>query len=137
MQPVMQSLLVGLPIFLLHLAVALAIFALALALYLWLTPHKEMTLVREGNTAAAISVGGAAIGLALPMALNLKAAANVWDIVLWGAVTVIVQLVAFRAVDFILKDLTKRIERNEIAAAIFLAMTKIAVALINAAAVSG
>lgn len=137
MEPVLQSLATGLPVFLLHLGVALAVFMIALSVYLWLTPHKEMALIREGNAAAAISLGGAAIGLAVPMALCLSASVNIWDIVLWGLVTLFIQVVAFRVVDLVLHELPKRIEHNEISAALFLAAMKIAVALLNAAAVSG
>jgi putative membrane protein len=137
MLPVLQSLAAGLPIFLLHLGVALAVFLTALSAYLWLTPHKEMVLIRQGNTAAAVSLGGAALGLAIPMAFCLSGSINVWDIVLWGAVTLFLQVVAFRAVDLILHQLPQRIEHNEISAAIFLASMKIAVAMLNAAAISG
>ena len=137
MQPVLQSLAAGLPVFLLHLGAALAVWLVALWVYLRLTPHDEMALIRDGNAAAAISLGGAALGLAIPLALCLQASINVWDIVLWGGVTLIVQIVAFRVVDFILKTLPQRIERGEIAAAVFLATTKISVAVLNAAAVAG
>lgn len=137
MEPVIQSLLAGLPIFLLHLATSIAVFLAALSAYLWLTPHREMALIRDGNQAAAISLGGAALGLAIPMAFCLSASINVWDIIVWGAVTLLVQIVAFRAVDLALRDLPKRIERDERPAAIFLASIKIAVALLNAAAVAG
>lgn len=137
MEPVLQSLLSGLPVFLLHLGVAIAVFLIALGAYLWLTPHKEMALIRAGNCAAAISLGGAAIGLAIPMGLCLEASINVWDIVLWGAVTLVLQVIAFRGVDLLLHDLPKRIEHDEISAAIFLASMKIAVSILNAAAVAG
>jgi putative membrane protein len=137
LQPVLNSLIAGLPIFLLHLGVALAVFLLALSAYLWLTPHKEMALIREGNTAAAISLGGAALGFAIPMAFCMSASVNTWDIVIWGAVALVVQIVAFRAVDLVLHQLPKRIEHDEISAAVFLAAMKIAVAMLNAAAVSG
>lgn len=137
MEPVLQSLAAGLPVLLLHLAVALAVFLLALFAYLWLTPHKEMALIREGNQAASISLGGAAIGLAIPLAYCLKSSINIWDLAAWGAVTLLIQLFAFRAVDLVLHDLPKRIEHDERSAAIFLATVKIAVAMLNAAAVSG
>lgn len=137
MQPVILSLISGLPIFLLHLGVSFAVFLLALSAYLWLTPHKEMALIRDGNTAAAISLGGAAVGLAIPMAFCLSNSINVWDIVVWGVVTLFIQVVAFRLVDLVLHQLPKRIEHDEISAAVFLASMKIAVAMLNAAAVSG
>jgi len=137
MLPVLQSLIAGLPFFLLHLGVSIAVFLLALAAYLWLTPHREMALIRQGNQAAAISLGGAAIGLAIPMAVCLQSSINVWDIVLWGAVTLVIQVFAFRVVDLVVHDLPKRIEHDERSAALFLAAMKIAVAMLNAAAVSG
>lgn len=135
--PVIQSLFAGLPIFMLHLGSATIAWAVALALYVWITPHREFALIRDGNMAAAVSFGGAAIGLALPLAFCLAASVNVWDVLIWGSVTLILQLVAFRAVDLLIGNLSKRIEENEVAAATFLPMTKIALATLNAAAVAG
>lgn len=135
--PVIQSLIAGLPVFMLHLGSATLVWAVALALYMWITPHKEFDLIRAGNMAAAVSLGGAAIGLALPLAFCLAASVNVWDVLIWGSVTLILQLIAFRAVDLLIGNLSKRIEENEIAAATFLAMTKLALAALNAAAVAG
>ncbi|MGQ2941321.1 MAG: DUF350 domain-containing protein [Blastomonas fulva] len=135
--PVIQSLFAGLPIFMLHLGSATLAWAAALALYVWITPHREFALIREGNMAAAVSFGGAAIGLALPLAFCLAASVNVWDVLIWGSVTLILQLIAFRAVDLLIGNLSKRIEENEVAAATFLAMTKISLACLNAAAVAG
>ncbi|WP_017672002.1 DUF350 domain-containing protein [Blastomonas sp. AAP53] len=135
--PVIQSLSAGLPIFMLHLGSATAAWALALAVYMWITPHREFALIRDGNVSAAVSLGGAAIGLALPLAFCLAASVNVWDVVIWGSVTLILQLVAFRVVDLMIGNLSKRIEEDQLSAAIFLAMVKIALASLNAAAVAG
>lgn len=135
--PVIQSLFAGLPIFMLHLGSATLAWAAAMALYMWITPHREFALIRDGNMAAAVSLGGAAIGLALPLAFCLAASVNVWDVLIWGSVTLILQLIAFRVVDLLIGNLSKRIEENEIAAATFLAMTKIALASLTAAAVAG
>ncbi|KFG90210.1 Membrane protein [Sphingobium herbicidovorans NBRC 16415] len=135
--PVIQSLLSGLPIFLLHLACATLVWLAALALYMWITPHDEFALIRAGNEAAAISLGGAAIGLAIPLALCLAGSVNVWDVMIWGSVTLVLQLIAFRFVDFLLGSLSTRIEANERAAAVFLAMMKAAIACLTAAAVAG
>jgi putative membrane protein len=135
--PVLMSLMSGLPLLLLHLATATAVWLAALVAYLWITPHKELALIRGGNVAAAISLGGAAMGLAIPMAFTLAGSVNVWDIAIWGAMSLLLQLIAFRAADFILKDLPQRIERGELAAAIFVAMTKLALAALNAAAITG
>jgi putative membrane protein len=54
--------------FALYFATALALWALMLALYTRLTPYPEFRLVHEGNQAAAWSLAGTALGLALPLA---------------------------------------------------------------------
>lgn len=132
--PEIQAFAAGFPVFLAHAGVTVVILFAAAALYVLLTPHKEITLIREGNTAAAVSLGGVLLGLAIPLAASLRASTNVIEIGLWGAVTVVVQLLVFRLVDMILRGLPKRIQEGEISAAALLVGAKIATALIIAAA---
>lgn len=132
--PEIQAFAAGFPIFLAHSSVTIAILFAAVALYVLLTPHKEITLIREGNTAAAISLAGVLVGLAIPLAASLKASTNVIEIGLWGAVTVVVQLLVFRLVDLVLRGLPKRIQEGEISAAALLVGAKLATALVIAAA---
>ena len=77
------------------------------------------------------------IGLAIPLAVSLKASTTTVDLALWGVATVMVQLLVFRVVDLILHGLPKRIQDDEMAAAAMLVGAKLASALILAAAVSG
>ena len=56
---------------------------------------------------------------------------------IWGVVTLVIQIVTFRIIDLWLKDLPKRIEAGEVGTAILVASIKLAVGAINAAAVSG
>jgi putative membrane protein len=132
--PEIQAFAAGFPVFLAHAGVTVIILFAAAALYVLLTPHKEITLIREGNTAAAVSLGGVLLGLAIPLSASLRASTNVIEIGLWGAVTVVVQLLVFRLVDMILRGLPKRIQEGEISAAALLVGAKIATALIIAAA---
>ena len=132
--PEIQAFAAGFPVFLAHAGVTVAILFAAVALYVLLTPHKEVALIREGNTAAAISLAGVLVGLAIPLAASLKASTNVIEIGLWGAVTVIVQLLVFRLVDLVLRGLPKRIQEGEISAAALLVGAKLATALVIAAA---
>ena len=132
--PEIQAFATGFPVFLLHAGVTVVILFLAAAVYILLTPHKEITLIREGNAAAAISLGGVLVGLAMPLASSLKASTNVLEVALWGVVTVFVQLLIFRLVDLVLRGLAKRIQEGEISAAALLVGAKIATALIVAAA---
>lgn len=132
--PEIQAFAAGFPIFLAHSSVTVAILFAAAAAYVLLTPHKEITLIREGNTAAALSLAGVLVGLAIPLAASLKASTNVIEIGLWGAVTVVVQLLVFRLTDMTLHGLPKRIQEGEISAAALLVGAKVATALVIAAA---
>lgn len=135
--PEIQAFATGFPITLLHFAVTLTILFAAAAIYVMLTPHKEITLIREGNSAAAVSLAGVLVGLAIPLAVSLKASTTLIELALWGAATVLVQLLIFRLVDLVLRGLPKRIQDGEMAAAAVLVGAKLATALILAAAVSG
>ena len=137
MEAVLQSFLTGFPILLLHFLVTIAMLVAGVAIYIWITPHKDVALVREGNVAAGISLSGAILGLAMPLAVSMSVSVNVADIVIWGLLTLVVQLVVFRLADLILRDLPARIEAGEISASLVLAAIKLAVAAITAAAVSG
>lgn len=137
MQAVLDSFVAGFPILLLHSSITIAILVAGVLLYIWITPWDEMSLIRAGNTAAAISLGGAIIGLALPLAFAMSASVSVYEILIWGPVTLILQIIAFRIADLVLRDLPTRIESGEIGAATLLVSIKLAVAAINAAAVSG
>jgi putative membrane protein len=137
MDAVLQSLFSGFPYYLLHSATTLVMLAVGVGIYLLITPYKEVRLVRAGNTAAAISLAGAVVGLALPLAFSLAASINVFDIVIWGGVALIMQLLAFAIVWLVLRDLPRRITDGEVAAAVVLAAISLAVAMVNAAAVAG
>lgn len=132
-----QSFAAGFPTFALHAGVTAVMLAVAVAIYVLLTPHREMELIRAGNTAAAVSLGAVIAGLALPLAVGMATSLSWADIVLWGAATLLVQLLVFRLVDLLLPGLPGRIKDADMAAASLLAAVKFATAMILAAAVSG
>ena len=135
--PEVQAFATGFPITLLHVGVTLALLFAGAGIYIMLTPHKEVTLVREGNLAAAVSLGGILLGLAIPLASALKSSTNLVDLLLWGVATLVVQLLISRLTDLVLHGLPRRIQDGEVAAATLLAAVKIATGLILGAAVSG
>lgn len=135
--PEVQAFATGFPVTLLHAGVTLVMLILGTALYALMTPHKEITLIREGNSAAALSLGGVMVGLAIPLAISLTASTSVIEIMIWGAATIAVQLLVFRCTDMVLKGLPERINEGEISAAALLVGAKLATALILAAAVAG
>ena len=137
MIPEVQAFATGVPVTLLHAGVTLAMLVLGAVVYALLTPYKEVQLIREGNSAAAISLGGVVIGLAAPLAVSLSASPSVLEIVIWGVASTAVQLLVFRITDLFLAGLPARIEEGETAAAALLTAARLASALILAAAVAG
>jgi putative membrane protein len=137
MDAAIQSFLAGIPFLLSHFGVTILMLVIGVFIYMWITSHDERALIREGNTAAAISLAGAILGLAIPLAFCMASSVNVYDIVIWGIVTLVIQLATFWIIDIWLRDLSKRIEEGQVGTAILLVSVKLAVASINAAAVSG
>lgn len=133
--PEIQAFATGFPVTLLHAGLTFLILIGGAALYALLTPHREIQLIRDGNTAAAMSFGAVLVGLAIPLAVSLTASTSPLEMSLWGATIIAVQLLVFRIIDFVLHGLPQRIQEGEVSAATLLAGAKIASALILAAAV--
>ncbi len=122
-----------LPSFVAFFAVAIAVIAVFLAVYLYATPYAEIALVREGNVAAATNFGGTLVGLALPVANVVRNSHALLDVVVWGVVACLVQLLAYALARLALPGLPRDIRAGKIAPALFLAALSIAVGLVNAA----
>jgi putative membrane protein len=132
-----NSVLAGLPVLLLQLAVTTGVFFVGLIVYFSLTPYRELQLLRDGNVAAAVVLAGEMLALAVPLAAMLAHSVNVPDIVLWGVVAIILQLIAAAAVAVVLRRLPAAIERGEIGPALVLAAAQLSAGILNAAAMSG
>ena len=133
MDAVITSLYNGLPIFMLHGGTAILMLIVGAFIYSKITPWNELDLIMEGNTAAAVSFSGAILGIATPLAA--ASSISIWEIVVWGSVAIILQITVFLILDLVLPNLSEQIKANKIAAGIFIASNKIALALMNAAAV--
>ncbi|MDJ0921116.1 MAG: DUF350 domain-containing protein [Henriciella sp.] len=133
MTATLQSFQQGFPIFLIWTGSAGLLLLVASSVYVLLTPWKELALVKEGNGAAGLALSGAIVGLAIPIASCLASSVSLWDLLLWGTVALLLQLLTYRIIDMILRDIPKRIQDDEAGAAIILIATKISVALLLAA----
>ena len=76
------------------------------------------------------------IGLAIPLAATLASSVSIADILVWGAVSALLQAAAFGAANLALRDLPARVERGDTAAAAIAAATQIAVGILNAGAMA-
>ena len=104
------------------------------AVYRWITPHDEGALIRAGNPAAAIALGGALLGYVIPLASALTQTASLPEFVAWALLAGVIQISTFWLVRKIaLPDVSARIERGEIAPALYLMSISIVVGILNAA----
>jgi putative membrane protein len=122
----------GLPKLILQVVVCAVLLAIGMAIYVRLTPFHEREMVAHGNAAAGTVLAGAILALAIPLAAMLATSGTLLDVVVWGVVALILQLVTLGVVA--LRNFRGMIEGGNIAAAITLAGAQIAVALLNAAA---
>lgn len=127
----------GLPSLLGHALIALLLLAAGMLVYTRITPFHEGPLIAQGNVAAGVTLGGAVVALAIPLAAMLATSRATIDILVWGVVAVVLQLVAFMVVALLLKDLRRMIDGGNLAAAFALAGVQLAVALLNAGAMAG
>jgi putative membrane protein len=137
MDPVLQSLISGLPTLVVQFLAAAAVYAAGIAVYKRLTPYHELALIRNGNVAAAVTLGGALVGLALPVGATLARSLSVADILVWGAVATVMQAAAFGLASLMLRELPARVERGDLAAALVAASVQVSVGILNAGAMSG
>lgn len=117
---------------------AAGVFTVAFKLiYQWVTPYKERDLIRQGNAAAAIALGGALIGYVLPLASALSHTVSLMEFATWALLAGVIQIVVFVVVSRLaFRNLAERIEAGEISAAIYLASISICVGLLNAASMT-
>lgn len=108
------------------------------AIYQAITPHNEGALIRAGNSAAAVALGGAVLGYVIPLASALAHTGSLPEFVAWAALAGLIQIVAFWAVRrIVLPDVSARIERGEMSAALYLLTISLAVGVLNAACMTG
>ena len=126
----------GLPFFALYLAATLGLLALFLFIYAQLTPYHEFQLIREGNCAAAASISGTMLGFVIPLANSVVQSANLPDMVMWGVIAMIVQLIVFWVVTRIIPTVAKGIPEGQVAQGVFLGAVSLATGVLNAACIT-
>ena len=124
----------GLPMLLLQFLLVLALLIVGIFIYMAVTPFHERELVRNGNPAAATVLGGALVALAIPLAALLATTGVLLDILVWGVVALLLQLLTVTILSHLLRGMRSMIEAGQIAAAIPLVAAQFAIALLNAAA---
>jgi putative membrane protein len=129
----MLTVVEGLPAFVAYFAMGTVLLAVFTFIYIRLTAHDEIGLVRAGNTAAAITLAAALMGLALPIGAAISNTQSLIAAAIWSLIGCIVQLGAYGVSRLVIDDQPGRIERGEIPAALFTGAVSLAAATLNAA----
>ena len=88
-----------------------------LVVYVKVTPYNEFTLIEEGNTAAAISLSGALLGFAMPIANVIAHSDSLLDLAAWGAIAGVIQLLTYLVARLVLPRLAVDIPSGKISEA--------------------
>ena len=119
-----------------YFGIAIVATIVFVAIYVMITPHREFALIRQGNTAAAISLGGALLGYTIPLAKAIAQSESVNDMLIWSGVALVAQVVAYGATRLILPQLSSHVNEGKNASAIALAAISICLGMLNAAAMT-
>jgi putative membrane protein len=118
--------------FLQYFVAALLLLGAFLAVYVRVTPYNEFELIGQNNAAAAISLAGACIGFALPMAAAIYFTHDLLEMLKWAAITGAAQITVFT----LLRRFAPAIEQGHTAPAIFLCAMSVATGVLNAVCIS-
>jgi putative membrane protein len=116
-----------------HLLTGLAFLTVFVFIYVWVTPHKEVSLMRSGNGAAALGLMGAIIGFSIALSKAIEVSSVLYEAAIWAGVALVAQIGAQFIAQLAFPKLYTAIEDNNWAAAIVKAGTAIAIGLVNAA----
>jgi len=110
----------ALPHFLAYFGTVIALAVVFLFLYSRFTPHPEFVLIREGNAAAATQLVGTFLGFAIPVAVVTANSVSLADVMMWGAVAAVVQLLVFVVIARLLfREVAAKLGEGCIASGIF------------------
>jgi len=122
--------------FLAFFVVAVILTIIFVGVYSTVTRHNEIKLIKEKSTAAAIAFSGSLIGFAMPLASAMMNSVTILEMVVWGIIALIVQIVVYLLVRLPMPRISERITANEVAAGIWLGATSLVGGILNAASMT-
>ena len=122
--------------YLIHLLLAAVLLIAFFIIYTRVTPYNEVLLIRQGNQAAARSLGGAILGFSATIASSLMHTANYQQFFAWAFGAMVVQLLAYLVTTRLLRMSKDQIESNNTAFGGLLGAIALAIGAINAACIS-
>ena len=122
--------------FLLFFVAAAVLTLIFVVVYTRITRHNELTLIKQNSTAAALAFSGSLVGFALPLSSTMIHSVTVVEMMLWGLVALVVQVLVYLILRLPMPRLSERIDKGEVAAGIWLGSCSIVGGILNAAAMT-
>ena len=122
--------------YLVHLALAALLLVVFFKAYTWMTPYDEVKLIRQGNHAAALSLGGAMLGFSMTIASSILHTNNWQQFLAWALGAMVVQALGYAITTRCLKMAQDQIEADNSAFGGLLGTISLSIGGINAACIS-
>lgn len=122
--------------YVIHMLLASALLAIFFKVYTYITPIDEVLLIRQGNNAAMLSLGGALLGFSLTIASSLMHTANYQNFLAWAAGAMVVQILAYAVTSNLLQISKEHIESGNTAFGGLMGAISLSIGAINAGCIS-
>jgi putative membrane protein len=122
--------------YLLHLFTAVALVLAFFVVYTRVTPYDEVLLIRQGNHAAAFSLGGSLLGFSATIASSLVHTMDYYQFAGWAFGAMVVQLLVYVIATRLLRMAKDQIEGNNCAFGGLLGAISLSIGIVNAGCIS-
>jgi putative membrane protein len=125
--------------FFIYTVLGFVLMGVGIGLFSLTTKFSERELIRQGNIAVALKLWGKGIGLAIVIYAAWSNSVSLLDAVMWGAIGIITQILAYLALEYIFTpktNLAKKVEEGNLAVGFSLFAISIIVGLIVAGSMS-
>lgn len=122
--------------YLLHLVTAAALVLAFFVVYTRITPFDEVHLIRQGNGAAALSLGGSLVGFSITIASAVAHTQDYAQFAGWAFGALVVQLLVYAIATSLLRMAKDQIEANNCAFGGLLGAISLSIGIVNAGCIS-
>ncbi|NRR32437.1 DUF350 domain-containing protein [Oxalobacteraceae bacterium] len=122
--------------YLLHIFLSALLLTAFFLVYTRITPYDEVLLIRQGNHAAALSLGGALLGFSATISSALVHTLGYQEFFAWAFGAMVVQILAYAVSTRLLRMSKDHIEANNCAFGGLMGAISLSIGLINGACIS-
>jgi putative membrane protein len=122
--------------YLLHLLTAAALVLVFFVVYVRITPFDEVLLIRQGNRAAALSLGGTLIGFSVTIGAAVRSTSDYYQFAAWAFGAMVAQVLVFAIATSLLKMSKDQIEADNHAFGGLLGAISLSIGIVNAGCIA-